>query len=414
MKEDNLEKIRVRLQVEDLDKESRKDLFNKLQKAGGKVVDLNGGTQERPQEKSFPQSRTTAKASKEHSVRASENVNPFYSEPAAKYQAKNKAPEENKKSKTKRGSYLAYMSSYFTCFMANIFNFPATRFTKKFIDKMHNSAFIENAVLKSMLSPLFSKNDLTAFIDFMAEKEKLIELELAMHAYTLIDESVFYEVTDTSDVAASEDPLKAMYIRMHTFKKYRDHMLVAVNTVADCYKEYYGKSIHENFSEKKVKKIFDSLYNTWYISLEELIYYYWNKFNYKNFYMSFEDYISGTARYHLGAEAEVWRADYLKRKEKERVIEEAKSEFPSVNVEKGVSFINSFVHFDEYWERFDTVNDMRAYLYPDDKIFYAYALYDFFDKEFSLAFNYINFFVVPNGKGGKSTKEPSIALTEKV
>ncbi|MGL5956590.1 MAG: hypothetical protein ACRC0X_08370 [Brevinema sp.] len=417
MKKDKLENMRSRLSIEGLKKGDRGELFDKFRSIGGKIIDLEDDVTKFKEKTTIkPINRAMSNSSTAHTIRTNEMENPFHQ--SAPTNNTTKAPS---KDTFRKESFLKLFFVRTSCFLANIFNFNASRFSGKFIDMTLKKAYVQNATLKSFLAPIFkvSTPDILKFRDFMTELDMLLEYEYAFHAYHLIDEEWMSQlnIVMPSSVDESEKFFRVIFRKLMFFSPHQKRMQVAVNNVIQKYEEFFHKKIHAYYTTKKTDQIFAVLWLEWYLWVEELITYYWVRFNHKTPYLSLEQFLNNgqDAPLVVGKLAQKWEEQY--RAQQEQRQEEKKVSqniYPNTQIEKGVAFILNHINFQQYIERFQDTKDLRSLLSPQDKLFYAYTIIDFFVQEFSLAWNEINFYIIPGDTGRFDPKKEIRALESKL
>ena len=401
---DKMDKMKSRLNITEMDKNSKKDLFNKFESAGGKVIDMD--------EKKFvpaPQTSTNINRTVKigsHDIRPEQEMSdPFSSTITVVTET---IAKDNSATKIKKVSGFQVFLVRVTCMFANIFNFSATVFSQKFTRMTLEKIYAEIGVLKIVLDPIFQEttSESLKFREYMADKELLYEYELAYHTYHLLDEQWFINLKNTmpSSVDKSEVYFKLIYSRLYLFYNYHTSMQTAVHLLTQNYEKCFGKKIHNNYTPKKINDIFTSIWVEWYIWLEELLNYYLVRHNSKNPYQTLKEFLGITpnSTIKIGRLSAELKTFYKKQKE-EKLLEvegEEGSVFPSKEIQAGIEFITEKVDFQQYMDSFKDAKDLRSFFPPTDQLFYAYVLVDYFDKEYTI-WNDINFYIVPGGSTGR-------------
>ena len=413
-KKDNLDKIQSRLNIADMDKNTKKDLFDKFESAGGKVINMD--TKEIvPDPQKSNDSPKNVKVGN-HSVRPTqENINPFAN--TGKPVAVVTKSKQNTVPEPKKVSSFQVFVVRLTCMFANIFNFSATQFSQKFKKMTLEKVYTELGMLKVMLDPVFQETTAESlkFRDYIANKELLFEYELAYYTYHMLEEQWFINLKNTMPISVnkSENFFKLISSRMFTFYPYHVQMQTAVQLIARNYELCFHKKIHNSYTPKKITDIFTSIWGEWYIWLEELINYYRVRYNNKSPYQTLEEFLDKTtaSTIKVGQLSIELKAFYKKKKEEELIeVEEKKiSLFPSEEIQNGIEFIKESVDFQQYMDSFEDGKDLRSLFSPTDQLFYAYVLVDYFDKEYTI-WNDINFYVIPGVKTGRFDAKKEIKM----
>ncbi|MGL4676197.1 MAG: hypothetical protein ACRCWI_00840 [Brevinema sp.] len=418
MKKDKLDTMRSRLSVEKLQQKDRGELFDKFRGIGGKIINLDEDVNKFKEKTSLKSSNNTAGATPgNHNIRPDENENPFHRSASPNNTKTVDLPTPQKDQKE---SFLKFFFVRFSCFLANIFNFSASRFSGKFIDITLKKAYVANATLKSFLAPIFalSTSDILKFRDFMAQLDMLPEYEYAFHAYHLLDDEWMAQlnVVMPDSVDKSESFFRMIFRKLVFFTPHQKRMQVAVNNVIQKYEEFFRQKIHPNYTPKKIDQVFSSLWIEWYVWVEELITYYWVRFNYKTPYLTLDQFLNAgvNAPLIIGKLADKWAEQYKSNQEEKQKKEAEPRIYPTPQIEKGATFILNHIDFLQYLEKFRESKDLRALFSPQDKIFYTYAIMDFFDKEFSLVWNEIGFYIIPSDTGRFDPKKEIRALENKL
>ncbi len=411
MSKDKLEQMRDRLDVNAIEYTDRKKLFDKFQEAGGEVGSFKDDT---------PASNVVEESSIEkHDVRPSEMENPFHQDaPKGLVPIVDTNPNRNKLQKVQSVSIFKMFFVRFACFLANLFNFSATRFSERFTNMSARTAYQELSTLKSFLESLFkgTSDEIETFKESLAENNLLPELEYAYYAYHLISEEQFQKMS--SAMARSVDHAEGVFCdifrELSFFFPYQKRMQTSIYAIARKYEEQLHKKIYAHYDEKKVSQIFNFIWMEWYIWIEELVSYYWTKHNFKISQISLEDFLyrGKENKTNVGSLAKKWAAQYSvkeKQQENQPVAAPPKS-YPNENIEKGVLFIKNYVNFEQYKKNMQETKDLRSLMPITDKLFYTFSLVDFFDKEFGLAWNEINFYVIPDAREGRFDPGKEIKL----
>ena len=372
-KKDKLDQMQSRLNITEMDKNSKKDLFNKFESAGGKVINLDGKDPVPDPQKSNTTLRNVKVGN--HSVRPSqENINPFadtgtHVTVVTQAKAKNNTVPEMKKI-----SGFQVFLVRLTCMFANIFNFR----------------------------------------DYIAKKELFHEYEMAYHTYNMLDEQWFINLKSTmpTSVDRAETIFKLIYARLFIFYPYYTRMQMGTNIMAQNYEKCFGKKLHNSYTSKKINDIFTSIWVEWYMWLEELMNYYLVRHNSKNPYQILKEFLNITPEsvVRIGQFSVELKAFYSKKKEEE-LLEEDKdtNPFPSDEIQRGIKFIKEEVDFPQYMESFENARDLRSFFSPTDQLFYAYVLADYFDKEYTI-WNDISFYIIPGGSTGRFDAKKEIKI----
>lgn len=400
MSKDNIDNVRSRLNIENLESDDRKTLFNKFQQAGGKVIDLDSDVKKLKNVNSRTPNRNS------HSVRGEG----FTSNPFNDTSQSTKLPNVKAKKKSVSIPQKESMFSYYfvrtSCFFANLFNFSATRFSKKFIKMTLEKAYMHHCYIKSCLANIFQNEEssVLAFRNHMLSIGMIREYEIAYHTYFLFDEADFVALKNVMpfSVDDSEAYFLRIFRKMAFFYSYQGQMQLVLNRMADFYQEFFQEELYEFYKPQKISQTFTFLWKEWYIWLEELINYYWVRFNYKTPYLSKDSFLQFDEIKPIGSLSEYWTNQFKKIQQETVVLEEKKSqEYPDQNIEKGVLLITKYIDFSALYNQFKENKDIRGLFGAKEKLFYTYALVDFFDKEFSLIWNDINFYVDLDGGQGR-------------
>lgn len=414
-KKDNLDKIQSRLNIAEMDKNSKKDLFDKFESAGGKVINLENNEPAPDPQKSNASSRNVK--FKAHKVRGTqENTNPFDDRGTHVTLVTQSKSKNDSMPEMKRISWFQVFLVRITCMFANIFNFSATKFSQKFIKMSLEKMYAEIGMLKTILNPIFQETTAESlkFRDYIADKELFYEYELAHHTYHMLDEQWFINLKSAMPVSVdrAESSFKLIYSRLFILYPYYTRMQMATNLMAQNYEMYFHKKIHNSYTSKKINDIFTSIWVEWYIWLEELMNYYLVRYNSKNFYQTLKEFLNVTAETTLRVgQLSIELKTFYSKKKEEDLLEERKKEsiFPSEIIENGIEFIIEKVDFQQYIESFVDVKDLRSLFSPTDQLFYAYVLVDYFDKEYTV-WNDINFYVIPGGSTGRFDAKKEIKI----
>ncbi len=398
--QENVEQMRDRLDVNSMDKDDRKKLFKKFQEAGGDVV-----ASKTPQ----PMDNSSSVKIFDHDVRPNKEENPFRQNVMPIIDNKPIESQEQKTEKVKKVSFMGLFLVRFACFAANIFNFGATRFSKKFTVMCTKTASQELSTLKSFLNVLFSSpnnKEIEKFKVHLAQNKILLELEYVYHAYHLIHTDTFQQLNQfmARSVDESESVFCGILRELKFFNIYQKRMQTSIYIIAKQYEEFFHKKIYNYYDEKKVAQIFSFIWVEWFVWIEQLVTYYWTRYNYKTSGISLNDFLNKGQEtpMEIGLLAKKWEKQYARKEIKtQEETQKTESVFPNENIEKGVLFIKNYVDFKQYYKDFQETKDLRALMPVTDKIFYTFVLVDFFDREFSLAWNDINFYVVPDAGSGR-------------
>ena len=416
MKNDNLDKIQSRLNISEMDKASKKDLFNKFESVGGKVVNLEAKKPLPTPQKSNNIPRNVKVGN--HSVRpVQENLNPFADTGTHVTVTTQGKLKKDSEPEIKKVSGFQVFIVRLTCMFANIFNFSATQFSQKFTKMTLGKIYTELGMLKVILNPIFQETtaDSLAFRDYLANKELLFEYELAHHTYNMLDEQWFINLKSTMPVSVnkSENLFKLICGRLFLFYPYHIQMQTAVQLIARNYELYFHKKIHNSYTPKKINDIFASIWGEWYIWVEELINYYRIRHNSTSSYQTLEEFLdfNSESTTKVGQLSIELKEFYKQKKEEELVEAEEKqaSLYPSDAIQRGIEFIKENIDFEQYMESFSDAKDLRSLFTPTDQLFYAYVLVDYFDKEYTI-WNDINFYVIPGGRTGRFDAKKEIKM----
>ena len=414
-KNDKLDKMQSRLNITEMDKNSKKDLFNKFESAGGKVINLDGKTPVPNPQNSNANSRNVKVGN--HSVRPiQENLNPFDDKGTHVTVVTQSKSKNNSVPEMKKISGFQVFLVRLTCMFANIFNFSATKFSQKFIKMSLEKVYSEVGMLKIILDPIFKETtkDSLKFRDYIAEKELFHEYEMAYHTYHILDEQWFINLKSTmpTSVDGAETAFKLIYGRLFLFYPYYTRMQMGTNLMAQNYEKCFGKKLHNSYTSKKINSIFTSIWVEWYMWLEELMNYYLVRHNSKNSYQTLKEFLNVTPEsiVRMGQLSAELKAFYSQKKE-EKLLEEDKiaNPFPSDEIQSGIEFITEKIDFPQYMDSFKDAKDLRSFFSPTDQLFYAYVLVDYFDKEYTI-WNDISFYVIPGGSTGRFDAKKEIKL----
>ena len=414
-KNDKLDKMQSRLNITEMDKASKKDLFNKFESAGGKIVNLDGKEPVPNQQTSNANSRNVKVGN--HSVRPiQENLNPFDDRGTHVTVVTQSRSKDNAVPEMKKISSFQVFLVRLTCMFANIFNFSATKFSQKFIKMSLDKVYSEVGMLKIILDPIFkdTTKDSLKFRDYIAEKDLFADYELAHHTYNILDEQWFINLKSTmpTSVDRAENAFKLIYSRLLMLYPYYTRMQMGTNLMAQNYEMCFGKKIHNSYTSKKINDIFTSIWVEWYMWLEELMNYYLVRHNNKNPYLTLKEFLNITpeSTVRVGQLSLELKAFYSKKKEEQLLEEDTTTNpFPSDEIQSGIEFIKEKIDFQQYMDSFKDAKDLRSFFSPTDQLFYAYVLVDYFDKEYTI-WNDISFYVIPGGSTGRFDAKKEIKI----
>ncbi len=417
------DKVRDRLSLDGLDPKDRQDLFKQFTKAGGQVV----SEKKEVKLSNISRSQTEKASVGKHNVKAAAlSSNPFDV----------KAEDVLKGIKTKVGiveldelkktpGYMVFFKKV-SCVFAGVFNLSATKFSPNFKIMTLDKVYSEYIVLKLFLDPIFQKTtpESVRFREYMCEQNLILEYEIAYHAYYLFDLQNFKRLQETRNITVdnSEADFKYFFSRLTLYYHYIAQMKVAIGIVIKQFGILFPNQKNKLHSPARVDLIFNTIWSTWYYSLEELIQYYLGRHNNHHApqgLLAFLGIEGQSAK--IGHLAEEWKAQYNATLKKEKEAKEAAthskengdgSTFPSESIERGINYILTNVDFANYFKTFKGRKDLRALFTEEDQVFYTYALVDYFDKEFSFLWggDLIPMHVIPDDVLGRFDAKKELKL----
>lgn len=413
-----LDSIKQRLDIENLDLETRRKMFEDLKKAGGRVIDLDA---EEKTKKLMP-----APSSK-----------PVISGAPRKIQSSAKKDNHLKKSPPKRQSVNTPVQptdteqkySLFTlwgfkinCIVSWIFNFSGTDFRHRFIRLVlirYRNILLN---LKIFLDPVFSVNNLQSleFREQFYRMNSLQDYELAYRTFTLYNDQLFESLEKTlrKSVFTAKEDLKKLFAELYLLKPYASRIKVSCMLVLQRFSRFSPKGMAEKYSQEKIDRFFNFIWDQFYWEIDNLMNYYCvDESIVRHKMLTFDEFLGMKNAPPVGTYAEEWKQMHMLKdiEEQEKSQQDladadasqdsdvfAGVEFPNNTVREGVDFLIKSVDFSFYYKKFKESNDLRSLFEPSDKLFYTYALVDFFDMEFSFLWtSALNFYVLSDGSIGR-------------
>ncbi|MGL4367103.1 MAG: hypothetical protein ACRCTQ_02305 [Brevinemataceae bacterium] len=436
MPHSKLDEIRNRLNVNELKEKERKKLFNQLQKSGGQVVDLDQNKLQNAGIKSNSQSINSGYAkTSNHNVRPSQNANPFRQDiENSKHKDMGVASRSIAQNNQSQQSYVSKVKMFFlrfNAFLSGIFNFNAQKFREGFKSLVLVQAEGSFLSIKKILLPLIqNSSEVEEFKKFLYTEDRLIDYEMVYRFYYLFDKNAFVEVSQALErsVDSAEDVIKRFFVPIFQLFQYSAQVKVSTMVIVEKFREYFP-DLAKKYNVKQFEREFDIIWMKFYYMLEQLIDYYWNRYNFLNHnHISLSQYLGITEYVEPGKFARRWKNEVIeamKKKETQQqqqpqdlVENQQKIDFPDNNVSQGVFFIKTNIDFRKAYYQLKSKSDLRSTFDYNDKIFYLYVLIDYFDAEFNMLWtsNIINFYLTTEGNSFERTdvKKEINLLTSKM
>lgn len=421
-----LESIKQRLDIENLDLETRRKMFEGLKKAGGRVVDLDS------------EQKTSKSAS-------STSSKPVISEAPRRTQSSAKKSEQSKKSSAvlksvktpvqiaetgQKPSLFTLWGFKLNCVVSWIFNFSATDFRHRFIRLVlirYRNILLS---LKIFLDPVFSTNNLQSleFREQFYRMNSLQDYEFAYRTFSLYNDQLFesLERTIRKSVFTAKDDLRQLFADLYLLKPHAARIKVACMLVLQRFTRFSPEAAAKNYSQDKIDRFFDFIWDQFYWEMDNLMNYYCaDESIVRKKVLTLDEFLNIKNTKEIGSYAEEWKQihmlkDIEDQEESQMDFSEENSsedsdlfagvDFPNDTVREGVDFLIKSVDFNFYYKKFKENNDLRSLFEPSDKLLYTYAIIDFFDSEFSFLWNSVlNFYVLSDGSIGRYDPKKELA-----
>ncbi|MGL4394400.1 MAG: hypothetical protein ACRCS8_04160 [Brevinema sp.] len=455
-----LQEMQSRLKVEDLSPAERDALFKDLQKAGGKIVELteedNPYNQFKKKSQAYkeitgsdrpPSNNEKARLKKNdgdekvggHDIRPSaDSANPFravnvVTKPKTPQKSQNQTMqlrhETSKKIGTPGDLFLLWIR--FNCFIGGLTRWSGKTFTKSFTRRMTVTNRDQIIKIKSILDPLFREPtpENLNFRKKLGKENRLIDLELAYHAYNLFDLQDFSKLQRemSRSVLESEKTLKNIFTTLYLFNRHQTQLKVSTAGILRRFRELYPDVCPPN-ADRVFDGIWDLLVVPMYFDLEQMMELYMNQANVLQktlLYKTMDDYLQTADKdVEVGNLAREWREQdrYQAEKLKEAMDTEAEADpsaiYPNEQIQQDAEFLFECLDYPKLLESFKKSSDFRVHFTPDDKLFYTYVILDFFDKEFSSLWvgDLIQYYTVADGTsvGRFDSRKEVVALNHKL
>lgn len=380
----SLEEIKKKLNIDDLDEATRKDLFNKFVEGGGKVIE------EKPASQAMQFNR-------DKQIEFNEKISSNKAEVDEKYSKKNKS--ENKSYKTEKTAKKKYAKYPFFIFVKGFFKGFFTiggNFNRKYANSMENG-FVEciSSLSNSAKTIVLLEND---------EKWKMVEYlnatfpfayELILRIYDLYKPDNIQEI---KNYFIKDKKIQCPSIIQKMKLLYKELLIILPfwetnkNTLWDAL-NYYEKLSQQRLpiSKQIIEKNFDQLFN-YYLPLIHITMQYnigesvpFEVEAMKKFAEITEDEDLGIYTGHLDAEKENYMIEKEKEKEEQRkklqeTVEQKEMKKIPAYIQKGLKVI------DELLEKKDSAlkNDKNASLFePNEKMLTLYILMNEFEHHYA-------------------------------
>lgn len=430
-----LDSIKHRLDIENLDLETRRKMFEDLKKAGGRVIDLDA---EEKTKKLISSSSSTSSYSSSPSKPVGSGAPRKFKSSAKKHDhSKKSSPMRQIVKSSMRTTDIEQKYSLFTlwgfklnCIVSWIFNFSGTDFRHRFIRLVlirYRNILLS---LKIFLDPVFSASNLQSleFREQFYRMNSLQDYELAYRMFTLYNDQLFESLEKNlrKSVFTAKDDLKKLFADLYLLKPYAARIKVACMLVLQRFSRFNQKGVVGNYSQDKIDRFFNFIWDQFYWEMDNLMNYYCaDESKVSNKVLTFDEFLNIKNTKPIGSYAEEWKQihmlkDIEDQEESQKEFADADSsqdsdlfagvEFPNDIVREGVDFLVKSVDFNFYYKKFKESNDLRSFFEPSDKLLYTYAIVDFFDIEFSFLWTSIlNFYVLSDGSIGRYDPKKELA-----
>lgn len=420
-----LESIKQRLDIENLDLETRRRMFEDLKKAGGRVIDLDSeGKTKKLVSSSLKPVVSGAPRKTQSSAKKAD-----YSRKSSAVLQSVKTPVQTIDTEQKPSLFTLWGFKV-NCIMSWIFNFSGTDFRHRFIRLVlirYRNILLS---LKIFLDPVFSVNNLQSleFREQFYRMNSLQDYEFAYRIFTLYNDQLFesLEKTIRKSVFTAKDDLKQLFADLYLLKPHAARIKVACVLVLQRFSRFSPEAAAKNYSQNKTDRFFDFIWDQFYWEMDNLMNYYCaDESIVRKRALTFDEFLNIKSAKQIGSYAEEWKQIHMLKDiedQEESQIEFADEnssqdsdlfagvEFPNDTVREGVDFLIKSVDFNFYYKKFKESNDLRSLFEPSDKLLYTYAIIDFFDSEFSFLWSSVlNFYVLSDGSIGRYDPKKELA-----
>ncbi len=404
MADNNLDKIKHRLKIGDLDEGSKKELFKTFVQAGGEVIDLDKNDKAGRYQADISSPRKPAVSIKEAQVMEESRQR---AQGKIKKRSSISIQESMKVNPVSR--WMERFSSKLSCMFSGVTNFGVTRFKKAFSDlilEKHQNALLEiQMVLASVLHQNSMvveqiKQKLTADNTFPFLYEMLYRMDELYNQEQFNRLMVMHN--DPEVVEDLKEEIIHVYKGLYVLKPHFEMGKLAAERALNLERDLRRLDPNVTFTNyRKIVSYIDFIFLKVYPKLFSLVDYYY-KMDTKVKPQRFQNYIGLTEEDNLGYYTKRWQDEVEYLAQKERIKDElTKTSNPaegpsqeekqaveeSLPLNKGIELIRETVDFAKLLAYYREQRDLRALFSLNDKVFLTYALVDFYDKEFSFLFN---------------------------
>jgi hypothetical protein len=414
MQKDKLQEMRDKLKLDMLDDSKKKEIFNKFVEAGGKVVDLNKGRKSHLTHDQKAVEKAALKA-EDLQVREMQQQAPalFRSRPVSGGKpAIDLSPEARKENPINK--WIERFSAKIGCVLGGIITFGSEDLKNNFKDLIltsyQNSLLNSRMILTSILyQDKIVANDIKQ--RFLVDTVFPYYYELIYRYDNLYDDDLFKNLAIIRQSSLSVKDLKALLKKLFKaifiLQPYYYSLKVGVEKALIAEKEI--RKLDSNVTYDNMKKIYgyiDFVFTKIYPKLYYLIDYYY-KFDTQLKSMSFKDYLNISDEDGVGYLTISWKEDLVTEtrkleESKKKIIDSAAAPAAQATMgtaqkpieiddndplKKGLKIIEKHINFRTILEDYYQKKDPRALFSLKDKVYLAFTLVDFFDKEYSFIIN---------------------------
>lgn len=403
MADTDLDKIKNRLRINDLDEGSKKELFQTFVEAGGEVIDYD-------KQKNRYQAVTGTPRKPALSARDADGLEESPSRGQGKIKKRSSISIQESMKVNPVSRWMERFSAKLGCMFSGVTNLGVNRFKKAFSDllleKYQNALLEIQMVLASVLHQNSMvveqiKQKLSSDPTFPYMYEVLVRMD------ELYNQEQFNRLMVMHNDPAVVDDLKEELIHIYKglfiLKPHFEMLKLAVERALNLERDLRRMDPNVTFNNyRKVAAYLDLVFLKVYPKLFSLIDFYYKMDTFQR-PQRFQNYIGLVEEDHLGFLTKRWQdeIEYLAQKERikddlNRSPQPAAGEVPvehkqamedSLPLNKGIDFIREHVDFAQLLTHYREQKDLRALFSINDKVFLTYALVDYYDKEFSFLFN---------------------------